>query len=380
MIYADKMYYDVKNRVGVIQDAELVAKIPEVHNGVLRVGAKEILQTGPNAIKASDAWFSTSEMGSPSYGLHANTLRLERNSAPLFDAAGNAADGQKLSLEDAYVVAENNYVTLGPVPVFYWPWMAMEVKDRSMYLRSFKYSNDSIFGTQFRTAWNPFQLFGISDKRPEGVEWDLNLDYLSRRGFGHGTTLVYQRDSLFGGGRAVGMANYYGVADKGKDNFGLGRRALDPEKKYRYRAILKHRQELGTLGGIGSGWFLTGQFGKSSDRNFIPQFFEEEWRTSSNPETSLELKRLNENASLNISAAVRTDNFYTQTNWLPRLDHYWLGQPLGETISWYEHTKLGYAQFRAGNGPNSDAEKELFRHLAWELDPSSTSSLAGDPG
>ena len=390
VVYADRMYYDVKNRVGVIEDAELYADVPGVKDAYFRMGATKITQSGPNAIQATNAWITTSSMGRPTYRLQANSIVAEKRSLPLYDAATgrqliNTETGAFLTSDKQYVVAENNFVTLGNMPVLYWPWMAMDIRDRSLYLRRLKFGHDGVLGTQILSTWNPYQLFGMTDSRPSGTDWDINLDYLSKRGFGHGTTFVYNRDTICKWDtRAVGMMNYYGIYDKGKDNLGKGRRALPFEKKYRYRGLWKHRQELDNIDcGLGlfqnccirDSWTLTGQFGISSDRNYLAQYFEDEWYSSSNPITSLELKRTVNNRSLSVMASARTDKFYTQTSWLPRFDHYWLGQSLGQSnLAWYEHTKIGFAQFRTAQSPYAADDAALFRYLDWELKPNSASN------
>lgn len=387
VIYARQMYYDAKNFVGIILDAEMVARVPETNDGYLRISADKIAQRGLDALHATNAWVSTSAMGEPTYRLSAKSLVAETRQTPLYDVAtGRRAidrkTGKPATREERYVVAEDNLVSVGSVPVFYWPWMAMDIKERAFYLRNVKLGSDSIFGTQVRTIWNPYQLFGLSEWRPEGTEWDLELDYLSDRGFGHGTTFVYNRDSLWNWDtRAVGAFTFYGISDKGLDNLGLGRRSVPFPHNYRYRALWKHRQELGSLGCLGDGWLLTAQAGTSSDRNFIPQYFEKEWQTNSNPETRFELKNTYNNQALGITGAIRTDDFYTQTNWLPRLDHYWLGEPLfGSNLIWYEHTRLGYGQFKTTDIPYADEDKALFRYLDWELAPDSTSNSPYSPG
>jgi len=381
VIYAQKMYYDVKNNVGIVLDAEMIARVPGTNDGYFRVSADKITRRGPDALFASNAWVSTSVMGEPSYRLSAKSLVAERRRTPLYDVATgrpaiDPATGKPLEREEQYVVAEDNLVSVGNVPIFYWPWLAMDLKERSFYLRNVKLGSDSVFGTQVRTIWNPYQLLGLAERRPEGTDWDLELDYLSDRGFGHGTTFVYNRDSLFGWNtRAVGGFSFYGISDKGLDNLGLGRRSVPFPRDYRYRALWRHRQELGTLGCLGDGWLLTAQAGTSSDRNFIPQYFENEWQTDSNPETRVELKNIYNNRSFGLTGAVRVDDFYTQTNWLPRFDHYWLGESLfGSNLIWYEHTRLGYGQFKTTDIPYADEDKALFRYLDWELAPDSTSN------
>lgn len=395
VVYAKRMYYDVKHQVGIIEEAEMVAEVPDIPGAYFRLGASKIFRETPNTLRATDAWTSTSMMGKPTYSLQSDSVTAEMRSRPLYDVlTGNAVidprTGAQASEDKAYVIAENNFVSVGNMPVFYWPWMAMDIKDRAFYLKSLKFGHDGVFGSQVRSNWDLYQLLQAKN-RPEGTEWNLDLDYLSKRGVGHGTTFKYERDSLWNwDSRAVGLANFYGIYDDGKDNLGNGRRDISFEHKYRYRGVWKHRQELnfdwlntGLTNDcpIRDGWTFTGQIGKSSDRNFLPEYFEDEWNSSSNPETRFELKRTVNNSSLGLDLAVRTDSFYTQSNWLPKLDHYWLGQPLWNTpFVWYEHTKVGYAQFKSTDSPYDATDRDLFRYLDWELTSDSTSNVADFPG
>ncbi|MDO5580300.1 MAG: hypothetical protein Q4G69_04145 [Planctomycetia bacterium] len=390
IIYAKKMYYDAKNKVGLIQDTEMVIPIPQTVDGYFRVKADSVEQNGEDKMLAKNAWVSTSMMGNPSYRLQSNLLRGESRNIPLYDPITqqpkiDPETGLQATKKEHYLIAENNYVAVDSVPIFYWPWMAMDTRDQTLYLRSLQVGHDSIFGYQARTTWNPYQLLNMGDCRPEGTDWDLNLDYLSDRGLGHGMSFLYNRESLFGFNTpAIGMINFYGISDKGTDNLGRWGRNVPFPHSYRYRTIWKHRQIVDlpqSFGCLSDDWVITGQFGKSSDRNFLPQYFEEEWYSNPNPETSLEMKKTVNNWSFGLSGAYRLDKFYTQTNTLPRLDHYWLGQPLfTNKLIWYEHTKLAYSQFRTTDAPASKEQKDYFRYLDWELDPNSTSNSPYDSG
>ena len=91
--------------------------------------------------------------------------------------------------------------------------------------------------------------------------------------------------------------------------------------------------------------------------------------------TGAELKRTQENYSYSIVADVRANDFFTQTEWLPRLDHYWLGQPLvNDTFTWYEHSQAGYAQLEVANPaivtPATPNMQQAFSYLPWEANVS----------
>ncbi|MGL6195947.1 MAG: hypothetical protein ACRC2T_14120 [Thermoguttaceae bacterium] len=376
-IYASKMYYDVKNQIGYILDAEMLTPAPG-YNGLIRLKADILQQSGMDKITAKNAYITTSLLGEPSYRLQSNQLTFEEIRRPMFDTFSGAAiidpeTGKQQEKKRQLLVAESNVVSLGSVPVFYWPWMAadMQYKDSFLYLRDVNFGHDQMFGTQVRTTWNPYQLFNIKNP-PEGVTWDISLDYLSSRGLGHGTNVTYSRNDFFGSaGPTAGMADYWGIYDTGKDNLGLDRRDLTPDQSYRYRAFWRHRQDLR------NGWVVTAELGKASDRNFMPQYFENEWDTFKNQSTDLDLKKTTNNRSLGIFASVKLDEFETGTSWLPRLDHFWIGQSLLEDrLTWYEHTKVGLADFKTGTVPsnintNIPYNQNYYRYLDWELAPGS---------
>ena len=63
---------------------------------------------------------------------------------------------------------------------------------------------------------------------------------------------------------------------------------------------------------------------------------------------------------------MQTDPFVTQTQWLPRGDHFWLGQPLlGDTLTWFQHSTAGYADYRIATPPTNPADSP-FSHMPWE--------------
>ena len=400
VVYAQKMYYDAKNRVGLIKDTELVIPVPDSPGGYFRINADTIAQNDADTFTATDAWVSTSTMGQPTYRLQSNSLTAEFRKTPLFDSATGAPavdnEGNRQYRNDSYVIAENNFVALENIPVFYWPWMSMNMENKSLYMRRFGIAHDSTFGTQVRTGWNPYQIFNIKECS-KNSDWTVDLDYLSKRGFGHGTTYTYNVDSFLGcSSQAIGVANYYGVYDRGTDNLGLGRRDDPFPHKYRYRGIWKHKQRFDLPDSLEqflpdccccksssccSGWELTAQLGKSSDRNYLREYFEEEWFTGSNPETSLELKKTTDNWSMGVTASVMTDKFYTGTNELPKFSHFLLGQNLFcNKLLWYEHTKLGLYKFRTTDIPYSDQDRDYFRYLNWELANTATDNTATGAG
>lgn len=363
ILYAERMYYDVRRRIGVLVNAELLTPVPN-YEGLLRLRAQILRQLGPDRFRAEHAFVTSSRMGFPTYRLQAGLVELEAAEEPLLDPSTRSwvvdpETSQILTEPRYFLSARDNALYLGPVPVFIWPEITTDLSEPSFFLRRLRVKNDSVFGFQVLTDWDVYQLLGIRS-RPEGTRWDISLDVMSDRGLGHGTTFLYRRDEFLGiPGPVTGLVDFWGIQDDGFDNLGRGRRAVPPEKDYRWRFLWQHRQLLP------GDWQLTAETGWISDRNFLEQYFEREWDELKDLTTGIELKRLRENRSLAIAADYRINNFFTQTDWLPRLDHFWLGEALfAEHLTWYEHTTVGLARFRTASFPETPIP--FFTYREWE--------------
>ncbi|MGW8257401.1 MAG: hypothetical protein ACWGMZ_07955, partial [Thermoguttaceae bacterium] len=363
-IFADRMYYNVTNHTGTIINAELQTPV-EDYEGLLRLHADVLQATGRDSYYAKNSFVTSSRMGIPGYRLQAGDLYFEDIQSPRFDPITGMPmtdmyTGQPAVEHQRLASASNDLIFLGPVPVFYWPYISTDLDDSTYYIRRARAKYDHVFGTQILTNWNGYELLGLQNA-PKGTDLDIGLDYMSLRGFGHGASFTYNRPDVFGfPGQTGGLFDYWGIRDIGHDNLGMDRPNLIPEKDYRFRLFWQHRQMLP------ADFQLSAEAGWISDRNFLESFYEREWDELKDQSTGLELKRTRENRSLSISADVRLNNFFTETEWLPRGDHFWLGQPvLNDTLTWYEHSSAGFARFKPANRPSNPLDQP-FMYLPWE--------------
>lgn len=372
VIYAERMYYDVTRNVGIVLNAEMLTPVPN-YEGLLRLRASVLRQLNRDQFFGENVFLTSSRMGKPTFRLESQSAFVEDIQQPATDPLTgmprvDPETGEPVVEHRHWATSRNNWVYLGDVPVFYWPVLATDLTEPSYYLRRAQVKNDNIFGTQVLTNWDVYQLFGVRNK-PEGTDWDLSLDYLSERGLGYGSTFTYSRDQFFGlTGFTTGLVDFWAISDDGVDNLGRDRRALDPEESYRYRLLWQHRQYLPR------DYQLTAEVGLISDRNFLEQYFESEWDELKDQSTGVELKRSYDNVSWALAADYRVNDHVTGTDWLPRFDHYWLGQPLlRDTFTWYEHTSLGFARLRTADAPDDPGTRGAFSYLPWE-----TSAVTGD--
>lgn len=368
-IYADRMYYDVRNRVGTVLAADMLTPAPG-YEGKIHIHADVLQEEGPDHFVGQDAYVTPSRLGVPRIRLQSTTFTYDEipspdvdpfTGAPLIDPRTGQPEVQKI------VSGQNDFVYIEDVPVFWWPTFATDLNDPNFFLRGVGFKDDNVFGYQFFFDFSAYQLFGIRQP-PKGTDWTFSVDYLSLRGFAEGTKYTYERSDFLGiPGQVSGLWNFWGIDDHGRDNLGQGRPSVEPEPDvpYRYEIIGHHRQDLGQE--LGEGWTITGEFGKISDRNFMLEYFKSDWDGQKDPTTDLDLKLRREDMVLDLFAQDRLDNFVTETNWLPRADYFLLGQSLlGDHLTWFSHTSAGYAQFKVGTLPSAAAGDEPVSHLPWE--------------
>jgi hypothetical protein len=364
-VYAGRMYYDVRNQVGTILDADMLTPVPK-YQGLLRLHAEVLQQLGRERFFAESAYFTPSRLGTPQIRMQASNVSLVDEPHPLIDptSGGPLMDpqtGEPAVQHERMLTAENDVLYFENVPFFYWPIIATDAEEPTLFIRRVQLSNDSVFGTQIRTDFNGYQLLGIRQP-PKGTDWDVSADYFSKRGFAAGTSYLYHVNDLFGiPGPTAGLFDVWGINDHGTDNLGSGRSSVEPGVTDRFRLLWQHREQLT------DDWQVTAEVGQISDRNFLQEYFAREWNELKDQSTDVELKRLHEDSSLNFFASARLDPFFTETQWLPRGDHFLLGESLlDDRLTWFEHTSAGYADFEVATLPNASTGDQAVSHLPWE--------------
>jgi hypothetical protein len=363
IIYADRMYYNVAQEYGVVLNAEVLTPVPE-YQGLLRLKADVLQQIDRQNFQAYGAAFTSSRMGVPRYWLQSQQITFQDNQRTAIDPiTGNPAidlaTGEPAVDHEMLARSRNNFIYVGGYPIFYWPTIATDLEQPTYYIKSVQFGSDKVFGYQAQLTFDAYQLLG--HKRPEGTNWSVSTDYLSKRGPAAGTNFNYNRTDLFGLGPAFGFIDAWGIQDSGFDNLGSDRRALVPDETYRGRVLAQHRQYLPY------DLQLTGELGLLSDRNFLEQYFEQEWDQAKDETTDIELKRYDETMSYSIFGQVRPNEFFTEPEWLPRADHFWLGQDVFNVLTYNAHSQVGYGRLQTATVPNDPTDAAKFDPLAWEF-------------
>lgn len=358
-IYADRMYYNVQSEYGMILAAEILTPAPQ-YEGIVRLKADVIQQRSRENFLAYQAAMTSSRLGVPRYWLQADRIEMDdKRNETTTNLFGLPVKGQMGDQTGLRAKARHNFVYIEGLPVAYWPVLNTNVDTSSFYLSGFKVRNDSIFGTQVMVDWDLYQLLGI--QAVDGTRWSLSTDYFSKRGAALGTNFKYNVPSFLAGGPANGYLDAWAIQDRGLDILGSDRSSLVPEEETRGRLLLQHRHLLSPDSEL---W---AEVGLVSDRNFLEQYFEQEWDTQKDRSTALRYRNYFDSQMLDIWGQTRLNPFFTETEWLPRLDHYWLGQSLGDVFTWSAHTNVGYARQRVASTPTAPADAAKFQVQPWEV-------------
>jgi lipopolysaccharide export system protein LptA len=368
VVEAANMFYDVPRSSGIITGATVLTPVDN-YSGAVRLRADVLRQVDRSRFVAQQTGLTSSRLGVPSWEFRSRELQFTDEQVPIPGPDGtplvDPATGEPAVEHQTFITSRGNTVTVGGVPVLWWPVLATDARKPTFYINNAQVKNDRIFGAQLLTSWDAFQVFGWR-RPPAGVDWDFDVDYLSLRGPGGGTSLLYNRpDFLWLGTPASGDLDAWFVGDTGIDNLGLYRRDFTypgyPDRTFRGRTFWRHRQD------VGGGWQARGTAGWISDMNFLEEYYEAEWEEGYEQRTWLDLRRPIENRELRLITSIRLDPFFTQTEWWPRLDHYFLGQPLvRDAVTWYEHSGLTYARQNLPQTPTVGQGLNIWTTLPYE--------------
>ncbi len=359
VIYADRMYYNVSSEYGMVLAAEVITPVPQ-YQGLLRLKADVLQQRDRQNFMAYGAAFTSSRLGVPRYWMQAGEVKLQDQRTEADMSALPSPDSTHPTHMRA--TANSNFVYLGGLPIAYWPTFSSNLSKPSFYLTSLKFKNDQIFGTQIYSDFDAYQLLGIDGF--EGTSLRASADYLSERGPAGGFLFNYNRPTPIFGIPGVGVNDGWFIYDSGLDTLGSDRVLMQPEQE-----PLRGRYFAQSHLYVNPNLELIGQSGWISDRNFLEQYFEQDWDQRKDLSTELRLRHYSGNKMLDIWGAARVNDFFTETETVPRIDQYWLGQDLfGQRFTYSEHSSVGYVHQEFATTPTDPQDAAKFQLRPWESD------------
>lgn len=348
ILRAEQIYYDVSKNRAVALKADL-----EIAGGTLpdpvHVRGKEVWRLGRNEWRAFDSLTSASKRPSdPGLTLGSRETQLVQEYGVRRNIFGipyrNLRTGETESGFERTLTTRGAAVNVFDTPVFWYPKVVTDLEEPLGPLTGIGAGNDRIFGFQVYTTWDVYKLLGL---RPTpGHKWTLDADYLSDRGPAGGSRYDYAEKDFFGfGGANSGFLRGYVISDGGQDVLG-GFRGTEPPKPYvRGRASWQHNQEIYENGD--SYVRYMGQVAYLSDKNFLEQYYKQEFDFNPNQETFAYLYGAAGNAWASALGQAKLDrDWITETEWLPRVDGAVVGESFLDLFSYTARASAGYAQLK----------------------------------
>ena len=285
------------------------------------------------ALSARELWFrnakvSTSDFYSPTYHVEAKTAYIMDNTP--YDPTG-----MRVGERSWHAQMKHTTLNVRSLPVLYLPFQRGDFTEFHTPLRKVQVGGHGQFGFGVETEWYLFRLLGLVE--PDGFKGRLELDYYDR-GLMGGVNLKYVRKDY------SGYAMAYGLIDRrGEDDFGETRKDIAAPSE-RGRLLLRHKHLLP------NDWQLQAELSYLCDRNFLEQFFPTEFHSGKEQETLLYLKKQTEQWAFTALLKYRMNAFDTQTESVPDLGFFLLGQPLlKDTLTLFSASKAGFKRYRPGD-------------------------------
>ncbi len=335
MIRAAKLYYDFEHQRALILDAVMRAYEP-VRKLPIYVRAEQVRQLSGTEYLAREAKVTTSEFYTPHYHIGAERLYLQ-------DRTPRDAAGEITGLEAGRFRMYNSTLNVEGSPIAYWPYQQGDFRRSETAIRGARVGYSDDFGASFQTQWYLFNLLGLD--APEGFDATLHTDYFSERGPATGIDLDYERED------SLGLFRSYYINDHGEDDLGGFRDEVEPDTDNRGRLLWRHRQYLP------GDWELSFELSYISDPSFLEEYREDEFDEGKEQETLLYLKKQQDNWVFALTAQWRILDFTTQTERLPDMGFWWLGEPVGEFATFYNESRLGLLRYRPDNRRLFDGQK-----------------------
>ncbi len=373
----------------------------------------KLFQSAFQEIRANNTVTTGSRFPTPGYRFTSNSIDMKKvvsdNVPP-----GTPGDAKNDDTRTTWRIdARQNFFFMGPVPVFYWPRFVTDADDLDPPLRQFSFRTNNYFGQQLLLDFNGFKVFNL--RKPSFIDqWNLDVDYLSARKavalgseigwFGNDPirdlTDPYHRNpnttpSIFTDYQ--GYFDVWGLQDRGRDvlgpgpavvtanvnvptgngmsvpagRFGYQRISVPAFQDFRGRFNFRHMQSFLTPDSDPLEDFrFNAEVGFYSDRQFLEQYYKRLYDVGFDHEVLLYGIKQKENTAVTIHTEVNPNSFNTETQWLPKVDYYRLGDSLlGDRFTYFQHTGADYANVHTANEVNN---KNVFAFIPY--DPTSNTS------
>ena len=329
-VRAPRVYYDLARRRATLLDATFSTYDRE-NRLPLYLRAEEIRQSSAADFAARNATLSTSAFAIPHFSIGADELALRRY----------AKDGEsETEATGTFFTAKGTRLKSGGRSFFYWPYLAAHGLDTPLRRVGLDFSANN--GVELTTRWDLNALLGRP--RPEGTNWEGDLDIRGDHGLALGTRGNYRTESALGDFRGYLLVN-----DDGDDD--VAGRTIPHDSDIRGHVVARHRQP------VGRGYRLSIEGAFASDPSYLETFFPDETYAAKEYETSAHLQKQEGSTALDVLAKTRLSDFVEQQSLLqsdgftverfPEATHRVIGGSLFDgRVTWFSEARAGQLRLR----------------------------------
>ena len=189
IIRAEEVYYDVTRNVAIAPRGDLEIRKKDVPYPI-HFKSDELQQLNAKLFLAKQVQVYSSVLPSdPGLTLQVREARIQEYDITKKNLFGGVVvdpkTGQPMEYTRHTFTGDSDIVRLEGVPIFYTPYLKTTVERPLGPLDSINFNYNKIFGFQFQTTWDMFELLGM--ERPENTRWKLYLDEMTARGPALGT-------------------------------------------------------------------------------------------------------------------------------------------------------------------------------------------------
>jgi hypothetical protein len=315
--------------------------------------ADELLKTSATTYDLSRTEIFSSKLPSdPGLKVVVRQVHVEEKTVPKLSLFGrhilNRTTGEPLQERQTLVTGTHAFLELESIPVLYFPYLSGDINDPLGPIQDVSFGYSGIFGFQFGVGLNVYDLLGIQPY--EGTSWKMHLNYLSYRGPAAGTDFNYNGKELFGiPAKYDGMITATAVYDRNFDRLG-GNRPVNDFSPTNFRGLLEWRQQAYDMP---NGFTVQTQFFPQSDRNFLEQYFKNQFDTDQPQSTFVYVKQQQDSWAWTGLVEPRLRAWATETEAFPRFDGYLLGVSLLDRFTSNTWLTGGYLQLRTTSDPEA---------------------------
>lgn len=217
---------------------------------------------------------------------------------------------------DGHFTARNAVIKVGAVPVFWLPmvWGQAEA------------GGGVEIKPGYNGKWGAFLLFAKTWKINPNVDTKLRVDLRSKNGIALGNETRIKTET------STTDFLVYGMVDNNTPNTAPGYNRRFDTVDGRYRAKVYHQQSFLDEQNLN----LRLRLDKLSDIDMLEDWFKKEYQADPQPKTFADLTLDSDRFSLSLSARTRVNDFYTETEELPKLKLDMPRQQIGDSGFYYQ--------------------------------------------